>query len=646
MQSNNSNIPFLSVLRYFRSTTPSWIIFNIDLVISAVSVFLAFLLRFNFVIPPYIVNKFTGILVIILLVRALFCLLGKTHSMIVRHTGIRGLTRLVFVVLVGSITLWLGSMAYTHFFSHELLLPSSVIFIDFFITAYLMMVTRLLIKFVFNVYRNNNKLRSNVIIIGTEELAVAAKRALDLDTEKSYRVIAFLDERKNNHRKNIDNIGIYPLTYLDDLLENYTVDAIIIAKDRFSPAKKAQLIDKCLHYKVKILTAPQFKTWLDGNFSTRQLKQINIEDLLEREPICLDTAKIADQLEGKVVLVTGAAGSIGSEIVRQITNFSPAKIILLDQAETPLYNIEMELTGKLHFHNYELVIGDIVNIPRMNQIFENTHVDIIYHAAAYKHVPMMENNPSEAVRNNVMGTKIMADLADRYNVKKFVMISTDKAVNPTNIMGTSKRIAEMYIQSLNNTSKTSFITTRFGNVLGSNGSAIPLFKKQIEQGGPVTVTHPEITRFFMTIPEACQLVLEAGSMGKGGEIFIFDMGKSIKMVDIVKNMIRLSGLEVDRDIEIKFVGLRPGEKLYEELLCDKENNLPTHNSKIMIAKVAYNDFSAISEYIHQFEKLITAQNNFEIVKLMKQVVPEYVSQNSVYEILDTQIADETKFAMN
>lgn len=646
MQSNNSNIPFLRVLRYFRSTTPSWIIFNIDLVISAASLLLAYLLRFNFAIPPYIVGKFTGILFVVLLVRAVSCLLGKTHTMIVRHTGIRGLTRLVFVVLVGSITLWGLSMIYTHWFSNELLLPASVIFIDFFVSAYLMMVTRLLIKFVFNVYRNNNKLRSNVIIIGSEELAVAAKRALDLDTEKNYRVIAFLDERKSSHKKNIDNIGIYPLTYLDDLLENYSVDAIIIAKDRFSSAQKAQLIDKCLNYKVRILTAPQFKTWLDGNFSTRQLKQINIEDLLERDPICLDTAKIADQLEGKVVLVTGAAGSIGSEIVRQITNFSPAKIILLDQAETPLYNIEMELTGKLHFHNYELVIGDIVNLSRMNQIFEDTHVDIIYHAAAYKHVPMMENNPSEAVRNNVMGTKIMADLAVRHNVKKFVMISTDKAVNPTNIMGTSKRIAEMYIQSLNNISKTSFITTRFGNVLGSNGSAIPLFKKQIEQGGPVTVTHPEITRFFMTIPEACQLVLEAGSMGKGGEIFIFDMGKSIKMVDIVKNMIRLSGLEVDKDIEIKFVGLRPGEKLYEELLCDKENNIPTYNSKIMIAKGIFNDFTAISEYIHQFEKLISAQNNFEIVKLMKHVVPEYVSQNSVYEILDTQIADETKFVMN
>ncbi|MDP4207557.1 MAG: nucleoside-diphosphate sugar epimerase/dehydratase [Bacteroidota bacterium] len=645
MRANKSHFLLLNVLKYFKSTTPSWIIFNIDLFFSGISIFLAFFLRFNFVIPEYVTGRITGVLLLVIAIRALCFMLGKTHTRIVRHIGMRDLTQLALVVFIGSFLLWTANVFYNKFFDEGFFVPSSVIIIDFFITTYLMLVARLLIKFVFNIYRNNNKLRSNVIIIGSDELGIATKRALDLDTEKNYRVIAFLDEKKYKHRKNIDGIGIYPLSYIDDLLVNYSIDAVIIAKDYFSPSNKNVVVDKCLNYKVKVLTAPKIKSWIDGNFSTSQLKQINIEDLLSRDPIKLDTTRISEQLNGKNILITGAAGSIGSEIVRQVTHFAPANIILLDQAETPLYNIEMELNSKFLFSNYELIIGDITNVERMTQIFEQYPVDIIFHAAAYKHVPMMENNPVEAIHNNIIGTKIMADLAVKYQVKKFVMISTDKAVNPTNIMGASKRIAEMYTQALNRTSSTRFITTRFGNVLGSNGSAIPLFKKQIEEGGPVTVTHPEITRFFMTIPEACQLVLEAGTMGKGGEIFIFDMGKSIKMVDIVKNMIRLSGLEVDKDIKIKFVGLRPGEKLYEELLCKKENTLPTHNKKIMIAKVRDTDFETISQYIYQFEKLIRTQNRFEVVRLMKIIVPEYKSQNSVYETLDN-VGQEANFAVN
>ncbi len=409
---------------------------------------------------------------------------------------------------------------------------------------------------------------------------------------------------------------------------------MILAKDYVSLLKKNQIIDKCLNFKIKVFTAPKIKSWINGDFSVKQFKQINIEDLLERDPITLDSTNIFNQIDNKIILVTGAAGSIGSEIVRQISNYDPKKIILLDQAETPLYNLELEIAEKLHFHNFEPIVGDIANQVRMTKIFERYPIDIVYHAAAYKHVPMMENNPAEAIQNNVIGTKILADLSVKYNVKKFVMISTDKAVNPTNIMGASKRIAEMYTQALNNITPTSFITTRFGNVLGSNGSAVPLFKKQIEQGGPVTITHPEITRYFMTIPEACQLVLEASSMGKGGEIFIFDMGKSIKVIDVAKNMIRLSGLEVGKDIQIKYVGLRPGEKLYEELLCDKENTLPTYHPKIMIAKVVHNEFNTMSDHLSQFEKLIKTQNNIEIVKLMKRIIPEYKSQNSVYEVLD------------
>jgi FlaA1/EpsC-like NDP-sugar epimerase len=554
--------------------------------------------------------------------------------MIVRHTGLRDLTKLILVVLAGSLAI--ASLDLIYFkFTGKVVIPSSVVIIDFFITAYLMTAMRLIIKFVFLEFRNNTKTRSNVIILGTDEFAIATKRALDLDNEVKYRVIAFLDEKKQNHKKNIEGVNIYPVYKLEELLEKNEINALIIAKDYLSPIKKNQIIEKCLNYKIKVLTAPKIKSWIDGDFSAKQLKQINIEDLLEREPICLDSTNIRKQLENKTILVTGAAGSIGSEIVRQISNYAPKKIILLDQAETPLYNLELEMSEKLHFHNFEPVVGDITSLTRMTKIFEKFAINIVYHAAAYKHVPMMESNPTEAVHNNAIGTKVLADLSVKYNVEKFVMISTDKAVNPTNIMGATKRIAEMYTQALDHVSTTSFITTRFGNVLGSNGSAIPLFKKQIEQGGPVTVTHPEITRYFMTIPEACQLVLEASAMGKGGEIFIFDMGKSIKVIDLAKNMIRLSGLEVGKDIQIKYIGLRPGEKLYEELLCAKENNLPTYHPKIMIAKVAKTDVNAITDYYSQFDKLIKSQNNLEVVKLMKKIVPEYKSQNSVYEVLDS-----------
>jgi FlaA1/EpsC-like NDP-sugar epimerase len=629
-------------IRFFQSTTPSWIIFNVDVFICVVSLLLAFLLRFNFDIPETYLTSFSVILFLVIGIRSIFFFFGRTHSMIVRHTGLRDLTKLILIVLAGSVTIGILDYFNYRFLTGQVLIPSSVVIMDFFITAYLITACRLVIKYIFLEFRNNSKTRSNVVIYGTDELAVATKRALDLDTEIKYRVLAFIDDKKQNHKKNIEGINIYALYKLEELLEKNEIDALILAKDYLSVLKKNQVVEKCLNFKIKVFTAPKIKSWINGDISVRQLKQINIEDLLERDPISLDTNNIFNQIENKIILVTGAAGSIGSEIVRQIANYDPKEIILLDQAETPLYNLELEVSEKLHFHNFEPIVGDIANLTRMTKIFERYPIDIIYHAAAYKHVPMMENNPTEALLNNVIGTKILADLAVKYNVGKFVMISTDKAVNPTNIMGATKRLAEMYIQSLNNVASTSFITTRFGNVLGSNGSAIPLFKKQIEQGGPVTVTHPEITRYFMTIPEACQLVLEASAMGKGGEIFIFDMGKSIKVVDVAKNMIRLSGFEVGKDIQIKYIGLRPGEKLYEELLCDKENTLPTYHPKIMIAKVVHHDFDTVSDHMNQFEKLIKTQNNLEIVKLMKRLIPEFKSQNSVYEVLDANPSSSSK----
>ncbi len=394
------------------------------------------------------------------------------------------------------------------------------------------------------------------------------------------------------------------------------------------------MVDSCLNYNTKVLNVPPVTDWINGELSFKQIKKIQIEELLERDPISLNIDNIKNQLTNKTILVTGAAGSIGSEIVRQIIQFHPKKIILLDQAESPLYDMEMELKDEFDSFSYEIIIGDIRNVERMENVFKTFSPQLVFHAAAYKHVPMMENNPSESILTNVFGTKNCADLAVKYKVEKFVMISTDKAVNPTNVMGASKRIAEIYTQSLGKTVLTKFITTRFGNVLGSNGSVIPRFRQQIENGGPVTITHADITRFFMTIPEACQLVLEAGTSGNGGEIFIFDMGESVKILDLAKKMIKLSGLTLDKDIKIIYTGLRPGEKLYEELLANEENTLPTHHQQIMIAKVKEYDFEFINTKIQELIDCFDKQDNKLIVKQMKLLVPEFKSNNSIYEELD------------
>jgi FlaA1/EpsC-like NDP-sugar epimerase len=393
------------------------------------------------------------------------------------------------------------------------------------------------------------------------------------------------------------------------------------------------IVDICLNNNVSVNKVPNPKSWINGEFTSKQIAKVKIEDLLGRKPIVLDEQKISKELSGKVILVTGAAGSIGSGMVMQIAKYEPKLLILLDQAESPLYDLQNQLNYQFPEFNFEIVVGDIRNRDRMLRVFDHFKPQYVFHAAAYKHVPLMENNPSEAIFTNVKGTKNLVDLSSQYEVEKFVMISTDKAVNPTNVMGASKRIAEIYAQAENNTSKTKFVTTRFGNVLGSNGSVIPLFQRQIEQGGPITLTDERITRFFMTIPEACQLVLEAGSMGEGGEIYVFDMGESVKIIDLAKKMIQLSGLEIGKDIEIKITGLRPGEKLYEELLAEEENTLPTHHPQILRAKIRTEDnetISLIDELIGLFER----QKNDNIVSKMKEIVPEYISNNSEFEFLD------------
>ncbi|HRD40779.1 MAG TPA: nucleoside-diphosphate sugar epimerase/dehydratase, partial [Bacteroidia bacterium] len=434
--------------------------------------------------------------------------------------------------------------------------------------------------------------------------------------------------------RSLEGAFIYTPDKMESLVKDNDVELIIISIQNLPPQKLNDITDWCLNHNVRLLNVPPAKKWINGELSFNQLRAINIEDLLERDPIKLDNELISSQIKDKIVLITGAAGSIGSELSRQCMKYAPKKIILLDQAESPLHDVELEFSDKFSKDKFETVIGDVRNEDRMQNVFRTFKPEIVFHAAAYKHVPMMENNPSESILTNILGTKITADLSVEYKVSKFVFVSTDKAVNPTNVMGASKRIAEIYIQSLGKQSSTKFVTTRFGNVLGSNGSVIPRFKKQIEQGGPITITHPEITRYFMTIPEACQLVLEAGSMGKGGEIFVFDMGKSVKIVDLARKMIKLSGLEEGRDIKIVYTGLRPGEKLYEELLADSENTLPTHHTQILIGKVREYDYADVAKVINELIKLFDTQNNLKIVQCMKELVPEFKSNNSVYEQLD------------
>ena len=515
-----------------------------------------------------------------------------------------------------------------------------IIIIDYITASFSLIAARIFVKTLYLEIKNPSREKSDVIIYGAGESGVITKRALDRDQDTKFKVIAFVDDDPKKSGKTLEGIEIFNSAKdLDDLLRTNPNTNVIISIQKVSPKRKQEIIEKCLTYDTKVLNVPPVTSWINGQLSFKQLRKIRIEELLERDPIQLDDIKIKSAVTGKVILITGGAGSIGSEMVRQIIPFHPEKIIVVDQAESPLYELELEINERYHLKKFETVIGDISKEDRMRRVFEAFHPQVVFHAAAYKHVPLMENNPSESILTNVHGTKVIADLANQFKVEKFVMISTDKAVNPTSIMGATKRIAEIYCQSMNQVSSTRFITTRFGNVLDSNGSVIPRFKKQIEEGGPVTVTHPEVTRFFMTIPEACQLVLEAEAMGKGGEIFIFDMGMSVKIIDLAEKMIKLSGLTLGKDIQIVFSGLRPGEKIHEELLNDNEKTMPTHHSKIMIAKVREYDFVTISKEISALIDLFGAQNNDAIVRKLKELVPEFVSKNSVYEKLDLEIGN-------
>lgn len=619
--------------------TPRWIIFLIDIVICAISLYGAFLLRFDFNIPQAESDRFYIVFPYVIGVRVISFFISRIYRGIIRYTSSKDAGRIFIVTTAGSAFIFFSNfLAVTLFNSNLYLVPRSIVIIDYLAVTFMMISLRIIFKSIYFELKNPTRDKRSVIIFGAGEAGIITKRTLDRDAGSKYRVIAFVDDNKNKAGKNLEGVRIYSGDKLNELLTKNDVAHLIISVQHISPKRKEELVDICLPYKTKVLNVPPVNNWINGELSFKQIRKVNIEELLERDSIKLDEANISKQLKGKTILVTGAAGSIGSELARQIIKYSPSKTILLDQAESPLYDIEMELSEKQDKQYYEVVIADIRNTDRLENVFKTFKPAIVFHAAAYKHVPMMENNPSEAILTNVLGTQLLANLSVKYNVEKFVMISTDKAVNPTGIMGASKRIAEIYIQSLNKTCNTKFITTRFGNVLGSSGSVIPRFRQQIEKGGPVTITHPDITRYFMTIPEACQLVLEAGAMGNGGEIYIFDMGKSVKIIDLAKKMIQLSGLTLDKDIKIVYTGLRPGEKLYEELLNDKENTIPTHHPQIMIAKVREYDYETVRQNISQLLHLFGKQDNKEIVLKMKEIVPEYKSNNSVYETLDKNLS--------
>lgn len=620
---------------FWKYNLPRWSILLIDLLICAFSFTLAFFLRFNFAsIPEADLKNMPAGYIILLSIRLISFLIAKPYKGVVRYTGSKDAARIFLAVLIGSAVIFIINIISRFFITGTYIIPHSIVIIDALVTMFIMISSRLAIKAVYFENKNPAKEKTLVIIYGAGESGIITKRTLDRDAAVKYKVVGFIDDDDKKKGRSLEGVFIYPTSKLKELAEAHAVETLIISIQNLPSGRKNEIINDCLALGIKVLNVPPATKWINGELSFNQIRSINIEELLEREPIKLDNALISQQLNHKVILITGAAGSIGSELARQCLKFKPALLVLLDQAESPLHDIELEFNETAKSTTFEVVIGDVRNKERMRNVFNTFKPQIVFHAAAYKHVPMMENNPSESILTNVLGTKIIADWAVEFGVEKFVMVSTDKAVNPTNVMGASKRIAEIYTQSLGKISKTRFVTTRFGNVLGSNGSVIPRFKKQIEQGGPITITHPEITRYFMTIPEACQLVLEAGSMGNGGEIFVFDMGQSVKIVDLARKMIRLSGLQEDKDIKIVYTGLRPGEKLYEELLASSENTLPTHHKQILAGKVREYEFKEVSEFISELIELFKTQDNALIVSKMKELVPEFISNNSVFEKLD------------
>jgi len=621
------------------SIVPKFVILLLDLGATVTALFIAILIQQNVSLAATNWQHMLNATLLMLLVNSLVFTTTKSYTGIVRYTGVQDALRIAIAVGLSSfIILVINTVALG---ISTILSMTTLVIVLYTIFSFLFLISyRVLVKYLFAYAKNYKMQKKSVVIFGAAATGVATQRVLENDGLANIQVIAFIDDDRKKGSKNLNGAPILSFNEFKEMAAIKPVDELIIATYTIPTKRKNEVVDFCLDHDIKVLSVPAYSKWAEGKFSSRQLQSIKIEDLLERDPIQINNNQIKSQIKGKRILVTGAAGSIGSEIVRQLIPYGPDVIILCDQAETPLHNLELELKENGTRINCVSYLADITNKTRMQKLFEEFEPQYVYHAAAYKHVPMMELCPTEAVRNNVIGVKIIADLAIQYKVERFVMISTDKAVNPTNVMGASKRMAEMYVQALSNQPDlpTKFITTRFGNVLGSNGSVIIRFKEQIEKGGPVTVTHPNITRYFMTIPEACQLVLEAGSMGNGGEIFVFDMGKPVAIADLAKKMIRLYGLIPNIDVNITYSGLRPGEKLYEELLNDAENTTQTYHEKILIAKVREVSFELVKQNTYELETILATTNDeMLLVGKMKELVPEYISNNSIYQQLDTTV---------
>jgi len=627
--------------KYSNKFVSRWLILAVDMLIVSVSFIAAYVLSHNFHISTISWQSFEPQYLFMLYIRLGCFFYFRSYTGIIRHTSIEDAILLLKTVSTSTFLAGILSLSIRNLtgYNTPYYVPLSILGIDYFICLFLLISSRFLVKAVYESLILEFKSSRSVLIYGAGYSGLITKNVLANDKIRNYQILGFIDDNPAKVNKTIEGIRVYSREdAVNKFLENTEESMeVIVAIKKITPTVKRQISDFFLEKGIVVKTLPPVEKWVNGEFSINQIHNIKIEDLLERDSIEMNNALISKEVDGKIIMVTGAAGSIGSEIVRQLLNYFPAKIILVDQAESALYDLEFEIKKFIPDNtSVQLAIGNVSDKTRMSRIFSSSKPHLVFHAAAYKHVPMMENNPYEAVKVNILGTRIIAELSAEFGVDKFVMVSTDKAVNPTNVMGATKRVAEMYTQSMNNVLgvPTKYIATRFGNVLGSNGSVIPLFKRQIEQGGPITVTHPEITRYFMTIPEACQLVLEAVTMGKGGEVFMFDMGEPIKITDLAKKMITLSGLREGKDIQIEYSGLRPGEKLYEELLNDDEDTLPTHHPKITCAKANTTNFGIMEVVLDELERLLYEGNNRDLIEQIKSIVPEYISNNSVYEALD------------
>lgn len=632
---------------------PKWAVFSLDLIITCFAIIYANYLRFNFDYNVISTSDWVDDVITVAIINSILFYIFKTYHGIIRFSGFQEAFRTITAVFYSFFIMTVLNVVLSTIYLKQLT-PISVLFIYFFISSFLLFGYRLLVKHLYNISTNHQEI-TYVVIYGAGQNGSVLKKTIEQTSNNRYRVVAFIDDDENLIGKTIDTIRIFSFKDFRAILKSWQVKTLFFAKQDFDLNEKNRIVDFCLENNIRVMNIPPMKEWIQGHLNVNQIKEVKIDELLGRKQISLKNEHVINHLRDKKILITGAAGSIGSELARQIAGVYPTSLIICDQTETGLYELEYELQQKFNLGNaLKVYLGDVKEESSMRKLFNQYTPEVVFHAAAYKHVPMMENHPSEAIRNNVLGTKVLADLSEEFGVEKMVFVSTDKAINPTNVMGASKRIAEIYCQTLHNRNylpkynngvvpmpgsnrKTKFITTRFGNVLGSNGSVIPRFKEQIANGGPVTITHPDIIRYFMTIPEACSLVLEAGTMGNGGEVFLFDMGEPIKILDLAKKMIRLAGLTPGKDIELRFTGLRPGEKLFEELLNKEEEVIPTHNKKILIAKVIEYDFEKVQESIQHLLLLAAVNKDEEVVKQMKRIVPEYISNNSIYESIDAQM---------